>query len=122
VYYSDGGYARSRVVYDDGVVVARSSTPSKVIASKPAVKTSLTLRVPAYAKVTLAGVSTKQTGEVRQFATTKLAAGQIWDDYKVIVEVQKDGQVAREERTLKLTGGKTQELTVNFDSNQIAQR
>jgi uncharacterized protein (TIGR03000 family) len=121
VYYSDGGYARTRVVHE-GVVVARSASPTKVIASKPAVKTSLTLHVPAEAKVTLAGVSTKQTGEVRQFATTKLAAGQVWNDYKVVVEMQKDGQMVREERTLKLTGGQTQELTVNVDSNQIAQR
>lgn len=121
VYYSDGGYARTGVVYE-GVIV-KSSTPStKVIASKPAVKTSLTLHVPAEAKVTLAGVATKQTGEVRQFATTKLTAGQVWDGYKVVVEMNKDGQMVREERTLKLTGGQPQELTVNFDSSQIAQR
>ena len=93
-----------------------------MIASNPAVKTSLTLRVPADAKVTLAGVATKQTGEVRQFATTRLTSGQIWDNYKVVVEIEKDGQMVREERTLKLTGGTPQELTVNFDSNQIAQR
>jgi uncharacterized protein (TIGR03000 family) len=121
VYYSSGGYARTGVVYDS--VVVRSSAPATtVIASKPAVKTSLTLRVPAEAKVTLAGVATKQTGEVRQFATTKLSTGQVWDDYKVVVELQKDGQTVREERTLQLTGGQPQELTVNFDSNQIAQR
>jgi uncharacterized protein (TIGR03000 family) len=121
VYYSSGGYASSRVVYEGTVV--RSSTPStRVIASKPAVKTSLTLHVPAEAKVTLAGVSTKQTGETRQFATTKLTSGQVWDNYKVVVEMEKDGQTVREERTLKLTGGQPQELTVNFDSNQIAQR
>jgi uncharacterized protein (TIGR03000 family) len=120
-YYSDGGYARTHVVHED-VVVARNSSPANVISSKPAVKTSLTLHVPADAKVTLAGVSTKQTGEVRQFATNKLTAGQVWNDYKVVVEMQKDGQVVREERTLKLTGGNSQELTVNIDSNQVAQR
>jgi uncharacterized protein (TIGR03000 family) len=120
VSYGHGGYARTEVVRD--VVVARSESPARVIASKPAVKTSLTLHVPADAKVTLAGVSTKQTGDVRQFTTTKLSAGQVWDDYKVVVEMEKDGQMVREERALKLTGGQPQELTVNFDSNQIAQR
>jgi uncharacterized protein (TIGR03000 family) len=82
----------------------------------------LTLKVPAEAKVTLAGVETKQTGEVRQFATSKLGAGQIWDGYKVVVELQRDGQTLREERTLKLTGGQPQELTVDFANNQLAQR
>jgi uncharacterized protein (TIGR03000 family) len=120
-YGHSDGYARTDVVYE-GVVV-KSSTPStRVIASKPAVKTSLTLHVPADAKVTLAGVATKQTGEVRQFATTKLTTGQVWEDYKVVVELEKDGQVMREERVLKLTAGQPQELTVNFDSTQIAQR
>jgi uncharacterized protein (TIGR03000 family) len=100
-----------------------SSAPvTRVIASAPAVKTRLTLHVPAEAKVTLAGVETKQSGEVRQFATTKLSSGQIWDDYKVVVEMDRAGQTVREERTLKLTGGQSQELTINLDSTQVAQR
>lgn len=118
VYYGSGGYARTGVVYE-GVVV-RESAPV-TIASAPAVKTRLILNVPAEAKVTLAGVETKQTGEVRQFATTKLSPGQTWEGYTVVVEMEKDGQALREERTLKLVGGQPQELTVNFDSNQIAQ-
>ena len=65
----------------------------------------------------LAGVETKQTGEVRQFATSKLASGQIWDDYKVVIEMTRDGKTVREERTLKLTGGQDQELAVNFESD-----
>jgi uncharacterized protein (TIGR03000 family) len=120
VYYGNGGgYARTGVVYDR--VVVRESAP-KTIVSKPAVKTQLTLHVPAEAKVTLAGVATKQTGEVRQYSTTKLTAGQIWNGYTVVVEMEKDGQLVREERTIKLMGGQPQELTVNLDSNQIAQR
>jgi uncharacterized protein (TIGR03000 family) len=81
----------------------------------------LTLRVPAEAKVTLAGVETKQTGEVRQFATSKLASGQNWNDYKVVVEVTRDGKTQREERTLKLTGGQDQELAVDFASDASTQ-
>jgi uncharacterized protein (TIGR03000 family) len=116
--YYGGGYARSGVVYDR--VVVRDSK-KETIAAAPAVKTRLTLRVPAEAKVTLAGVATKQNGEVRQFSTTKLTAGQVWDDYKVVVEMERDGQMLREERTIKLTGGRPQELAINFDSTQIAQ-
>jgi len=117
-YVMHGGYARSGVVYDR---VVSTRPTSQVIASAPATKTRLTLRVPAEAKVTLAGAATKQTGEVRQFATSRLASGQVWDDYKVVVELERDGQTLREERQLKLTGGKDQELQVGFDSTQVAQ-
>ena len=72
--------------------------------------------------MTLAGVETKQTGDVRQFTTTKLASGQVWDDYKVVVTMERDGQTLREERTIQLTGGQAQELSINFDSQQLAQR
>jgi uncharacterized protein (TIGR03000 family) len=116
--YYDGGYARTRVIYD-GVVSA--SRPTTVVASAPAVKTSLTINVPADAKVSLAGVDTKQSGEVRQFATTRLAAGQTWDGYKVVVEMEKNGQTLHEERTIKLVGGEAQELSINFDSTAVAQ-
>jgi uncharacterized protein (TIGR03000 family) len=104
----DGGYAGTRII---------SST---VVASAPAVKTSLTLHVPADAKISLAGVDTKQSGENRQFATTRLAAGQSWDGYKVVVEVNKNGQTLHEERTIKLIGGEAQELSINFDSTSVA--
>ena len=110
VRYYGSGYARSGVVSRDA------------IASKPAAKTRLTLRVPAEAKVTLAGVHTKQKGEVRQFSTTNLSAGQVWEDYKVVVEMEQDGQMLREERIIKLTGGIAQELSIEFDSTQLAQR
>jgi uncharacterized protein (TIGR03000 family) len=104
----DGGYASTRVI---------SST---VVASAPAVKTSLTLHVPADAKISLAGVDTKQSGENRQFATTRLAAGQTWDGYKVVVEMNKNGQTLHEERMIKLVGGEAQELSINFDSTNVA--
>lgn len=116
--YYDGGYASGRVISRSYV----SSRPvaTTVVESAPAVKTQLTLHVPADAKVTLAGVETKQTGETRQFATTRLASGQNWGDYKVVAEVEKNGQKVREERTISLTGGKAQELTINFDSTHVA--
>jgi uncharacterized protein (TIGR03000 family) len=119
VHYSDGLYARN-VVRTDRIVVRERR--NETIASLPAVKTRLTLRVPSEAKVTLAGVATKQSGEVRNFTTTRLSAGQVWDDYKVVVELERDGQTLREERSLKLTGGQPQELSIDFASNQLAQR
>lgn len=116
----DGCSASSGVVYD-GYASSNAVTTTVVASSAPAVKTRLTLRVPADAKVTLSGVETKQTGEVRQFATSKLAAGQTWDDYKVVVETTRDGKTERQERTLTLTGGQDQELAVNFNSDSTQQ-
>ena len=36
--------------------------------------------------------------------------------------MEQNGQMLREERIIKLTGGQAQELTINLDSTQIAQR
>jgi uncharacterized protein (TIGR03000 family) len=111
-YYYGGGayYASSRPV-----------TTNTVAASAPAVKTQLTLKVPADAKVSLSGVATKQTGEVRQFTTTKLASGQAWENYQVVVEMQRDGKAVREERMITLTGGVPQELSIGMPTTTLAQ-
>lgn len=119
-YSPQGYFVRSGVVQER--IVASSQPSREVIGSESAVKTSLTLHVPADAKVTLAGVSTKQTGETRQFATSKLRAGELWDGYKVVVELVNGDQTLREERIIQLTGGKSQELTINVGSIQVAQR
>ena len=120
-----GGYGYSGAVYG-GYAVSRPVTRQYVVKSTPEVKTRLTLHVPADAKVILSGVETKQTGEVRQFATSRLSQGQSWNDYKVVVETTRDGQTLREERTLSLIGGQDQDLTVAFadsdSSQQVAQR
>lgn len=83
-------------------------------------KTKLTLKVPADAKVFIAGQETKASGEVREFATTKLAAGQNWDNYTVRVEVTRDGQVVSHEEKLTLIGGENRELNVSFDAPKLA--
>ena len=77
-----------------------------------AAKTTLTVDVPADAKITLAGVPTKQSGEVREFATNKLPAGQTWSNYTVTVSVTRDGKTLSQDRTIMLTGGESQELTL----------
>jgi uncharacterized protein (TIGR03000 family) len=122
-YYGDGGYASSRIMY--GRIVSSTPSTETIVSETPTVKTRLPLHVPADAKVTLAGVETKQTGEVRQFATSKLASGQSWGDYKVVVETNRDGKTLVEERTINLIGGQDQDLAVNFASDstkQVAQR
>mgnify|MGYP000562329588 CR=1 FL=1 len=83
--------------------------------------TKLTVRVPSDAKVTLAGTPTKQTGEVREFATGRLSAGQTWDNYIVHVEVTRDGKTLAEDRTIMLTGGQAQELSFDLGGTQLAQ-
>jgi len=45
-------------------------------------KTVLTLHVPEDAKVSLAGSKTSMTGSTRVFATTNLASGEKWSDYR----------------------------------------
>ena len=89
------------------------------IAAQP-VRTSLIVRVPADAKVFLAGQETKATGEVREFATTRLASGAGWTDYAVRVELTRDGQTLSQEKTVKLAAGETQEVAFDFDAPQVA--
>jgi len=111
--YSDGGYYTS--VQPQPIYSEVAQTPA------PAVKTQLTLRVPADAKVTLAGVPTKQNGEVRQFTTNRLADGQAWQNYQVVVEMERGGKTLRQERTITLTGGQSQELAIGMADTTLAQ-
>ena len=83
------------------------------------VETSLTVRVPANAKVYLAGNPTKATGETRVFRTTNLTKG-AWNDYTVKVEIEKDGKTVTREEKISLGAGETKELTFDFDSEKVA--
>lgn len=89
-----------------------SAQPADKVVNQPT-KTKLTLHVPADAKVFIAGRETGAAGEVREFATTRLAPGQAWNDYVVRVEVTRDGQVLSHEEKLTLTGGENREM--HFD-------
>lgn len=82
--------------------------------AKP-VETKLTVRVPAKAKVFLSGYETQQVGAVREFTTRKLSAGQIWSNYTIRVELEKDGKAVVKEETISLTAGETRELAFNFN-------
>jgi uncharacterized protein (TIGR03000 family) len=111
-YSSDAsGYAQSTRFVPAGTYAA-TATPAK---------TKLTLRVPAEAKVTLAGIATKQSGDVREFSTDKLASGQAWQNYTIHVEVTRDGKTVAQDRQITLTGGAQQELSFDFGGDQVAQ-
>lgn len=96
-----------------------NDSDAESIASEP-VRTSLTLHVPADAKVYLSGKETRGFGETRVFSTTKLPIGEHWAHYVVRVEVQRNGQALSQEETVDLSGGETRELTIALDAPQVA--
>ncbi|HEX5442869.1 MAG TPA: TIGR03000 domain-containing protein [Pirellulales bacterium] len=98
---------------------ALNETDAESIAAEP-VRTSLTLHVPADAKVYLSGKETRGVGETRVFSTTRLSPGEQWAKYAVRVEVQRNGRTLSQEETVDLSGGETRELTIAFDAPQVA--
>lgn len=101
------------------VEFALNASHSDPIATQP-VRTSLTLHVPADAKVFLSGNETHGNGEVRTFSTNKLAAGETWGSYVVRVELNRNGQTMTKEAAVDLKGGDIRELTIDFDATQVA--
>lgn len=95
-----------------------NSSDSK-IAEQPA-RTTLTLNVPADAKVFLAGSATQSAGTVREFTTSKLNNGQTWNDYTVRVEIERNGQKISKEEKLALVGGENREIAFDLDAAQVA--
>jgi uncharacterized protein (TIGR03000 family) len=87
-----------------------------------AVQTTVTLHVPQDARVTLAGHATWATGAVRRFRTTDLPQGTRWEDYRIEVAVNRDGQWVTREKTITLTGGDSVTLDFGVDADQVARR
>jgi len=83
-------------------------------------ETSLTVHVPADAKVFLAGNPTKAGGETRVFRTDRLISGKAWDNYTIRVELERGGRTIAKEETISLTSGQSQELRFDFDGDKIA--
>jgi uncharacterized protein (TIGR03000 family) len=79
--------------------------------------TTLTVRVPSDARVFLAGNETKQTGEVREFSTNKLTAGEGWNNYTVRAEIEKDGKMVTKEQLVSINAGETKEISFDFNDN-----
>jgi len=101
------------------VEFALNGSNSDPIANQP-VRTSVTLHVPADAKVFLSGNETYGDGEVRTFTTTKLAQGQTWGNYVVRVEVERNGRTLSKEETIEVKGGDVLDLSLDVDAPQVA--
>jgi uncharacterized protein (TIGR03000 family) len=84
------------------------------------VTTALTVKVPADARVYLAGKETTLTGEQRKFTTTRLPFGQQWANYVVRVEVERDGQKLSKEEKVSLQAGDSREVTFEFPATTVA--
>ncbi|MBM3953940.1 MAG: TIGR03000 domain-containing protein [Planctomycetes bacterium] len=84
-----------------------------LVAARAARKTSLTLRVPAEAKVWLAGNATVSQGEVRVFETSQLTDGQAWRNYEIRVATVVDGREQVVSKTIDLIGGSTVDLELD---------
>ena len=83
-------------------------------------ETTLTIKVPADAKVSLGGNPTNGEGTVRVFSTTKLGSNNEWSNYVVQVTVDRNGQTVTQEKNVTLKAGDNQTLSFDFDSTQVA--
>ncbi|NBV47166.1 MAG: TIGR03000 domain-containing protein, partial [Planctomycetia bacterium] len=91
----------------------RSNLDFTVATARTAKKTSLTLRVPADAKVWLAGNVTVSQGDVRVFETDQLKDGQAWRNYEIRVATLVGGREQVASKTIDLIGGSTVELEID---------
>ena len=96
------------------------NTAPQLAAAKTA--TTITLHVPADARVTLGGNETASGGELRQFTTTDLPSGQQWEDYQIVVTVERDGELVKRERKITVNGGDSRDLVFNFTEDSLATR
>jgi uncharacterized protein (TIGR03000 family) len=83
-------------------------------------RTTLKVRLPADAKLFLAGREMKATGPVREFSTTRLPSGSEWATYAIRAVVDRDGHKDVREQTVSLRAGETRELSIDFDAPQVA--
>ncbi|HEX4132154.1 MAG TPA: TIGR03000 domain-containing protein [Pirellulales bacterium] len=84
-------------------------------------RATLTLHVPAEAKVFVNGQPSNQFGATRVFATTVPADPQKAAHYDVRVEVPRNGQLLVRERTVSLAAGANREVIFDFDEAQLTQ-
>ena len=86
------------------------------------VATNLTVHVPKNARLELAGSKTRSQGTTRTFITKRLAAGEAWEDYRIIATVKVGGRTITKEQTITLRGGEQRTLNFEFDDQQLAAR
>jgi uncharacterized protein (TIGR03000 family) len=123
-----------RAEYDDGGRVARQTKVVQLEAGNSAelmfdfqqggepIRTTLILRVPADAKVTLAGNPTASSGEKREFTTTRLNEGEEWANYPIRVEVERNGQTLVKEEKITLKAGESREILIDPTAPAVATR
>jgi len=85
-------------------------------------KTTLTVNVPADAKLFLAGKEMKAAGAVRQFSTMKLTGDKQWMNYPIRVVTTIGGQEISQEQTVSLEAGQSREVTFDFGPALTASR
>ncbi len=85
-------------------------------AAKTDARTTLIVKLPADAKLFLAGHETHATGTVREFSTTKLSNGSEWNTYAIRAVVERDGQQQVREENVSLKAGESREVTISFDA------
>lgn len=113
---------RLRAGAAERLVFQRPAADSVVEKSAERPETVVTVRVPADAKITLAGNETNGLGEVRTFRTRRLAEGESWSDYTIRVTAMVNGAAISQERSLDLVAGSAHEFTFDFDSTDVATR
>jgi uncharacterized protein (TIGR03000 family) len=86
------------------------------------VLTSVSLTVPADARVTLGGSETRADGTFRYYATKALEEGQTWSDYEIKVTLERDGRLLTQTKHVDLAAGDSLELEFDFDSTAVAQK
>jgi uncharacterized protein (TIGR03000 family) len=84
------------------------------------VETAVTLNVPEGAQVRLAGSDTSITGNERTYRTSRMKAGEVWDNYEI--EVAYEGRIKKQ--NIRLIAGDKLSLSFNFDEdmNRVAAR
>jgi uncharacterized protein (TIGR03000 family) len=78
-------------------------------------RTTLTVHVPADAKLFLADQETQATGEVREFTTNRLPSGGQWATYPIRAVIERNGKSEVREQTVTLRAGDSRDVTINFD-------
>ena len=105
----DGGKEATKVVS----LTAGQQSSVSFLAAASEVKTTVTLRVPADAKVWLAGNATASTGEVRTFETSSLSNGSSWKSYEIRVATVVDGREQAVSKVIDLAAGDSVDLTLD---------
>jgi uncharacterized protein (TIGR03000 family) len=85
-------------------------------------RTTLKVRLPAEAKLYLAGREMKTAGDVREFSTSKLPSGSEWTTYDVRAVLVREGLEEVRTQQVSLAGGESREITINFDAPQVADK